>query len=235
MKLKFDKEVFKKWLELNGLNRSKVITDIGQRDPNKVGRWLTGQTIGTEDLLALCNTYNLQISDFLITVDDQDDSRIETLLPESIKEKRANNTTCQPIKETIATQPLEPDDLKIARLALQYEQKINKIIQDHSAEMRESRQVTRRQMETRTKMVETLQESIASLTKTIEAQRATIQELQQVNASQQNVINTYDAIIRKQKKMPPQPSYQTFTPGSSVTMASDGGPAISATTPPAHE
>lgn len=228
MKMKFDNKVFRLWFELNGLNRSKVITEIGQRDPNKVGRWLTGQTIGTEDLIALCNTYNLQLSDFIFSVDDHDDNRIETILPEVIKLRRASGQEIV-ISDMGGQDVSQPSDLAMAKLALSYEQKLNALHNEHIKEMKDARANTRYQMEQRGKMVNTLQESIASLTKTIEDMRATINEQQQTISSQQNVISTYDAIIRKQKKMPPQQTSvpQTFVHGSSsVTMANDGGAVI---------
>lgn len=233
MKYKFNKELFKKWFDLNDLTRNRVISTLGQRDSNKVGRWILGQTIGTEDLIALCNSFNLEISDFLQPIPEAKDDCIETLLPEEInlrrKQKDGVNLT------EMATTTLKADDITIARLSLQYEQKINQIEKQHSLDMKENRASTRRQLENREKFVNTLQDTISILNNSLEQQQSkekelldTINTLKQTIASQQETISSYDAIIRGQKKIPSHPIIPTY---GSATMVNDGGGAISTTQP----
>lgn len=233
MKYKFNKELFKKWFDLNDLTRNRVISTLGQRDSNKVGRWILGQTIGTEDLIALCNNFNLEINDFLQPIPEAKDDCIETLLPEEIKLRRNQQNGANLLE--MASTTLKADDITIARLSLQYEQKINQIEKQHSLDMKEMRASTRRQMENREKFVSTLQDTISILNKNLEQQQNkekalldTINTLKQTIASQQENISSYDAIIRGQKKIPSQPIIPTY---GSTTMVNDGGGAISTTQP----
>lgn len=240
MIIKFDSTAFKKWFDLNNMSRNRVIKELGQRDPNKVGRWLLGQTIGTEDLIGLCNHFNLELSDFLIIKEEVGDNRVKTLITEEMKERRGGLKPALPTQPVeTATSTLAADDLTIARLSLKYEQEISALTQKHNNDLKEQMSSTRHQLESRNKMINSLQDTINVLNgtiqqmqssmqaqqDTIQAQRSTIESLQGTNA-------TMDALIRKQKKIPSQsyPKYQS-TFGSS-TMVNDGGNGAHASQPP---
>lgn len=242
MIIKFDNKAFKAWFELNNMTRNRVIKELGQRDPNKVGRWLLGQTIGTEDLLGLCNHFNLELSDFLIIKEDVTETRINTLITEEMKERRGGLKPALPAQPVeAATSSLAADDITIARLSLKYEQEINALVQKHNKDIREQMSSTRHQLESRNKVVSSLQDTIDVLNKTIQQMQANMQGLQDtIHAqqatieSQQATIATMDALIRKQKKIPSQtnPKYlDTF--GSSMTVC-DGGNGAHASLPPAE-
>lgn len=241
MKIEFDKNVFNEWFNLNGFSRNGVIKALGTRDPNKVGRWLLGQVISTDDLIGLCNHYNLEIGDFLIITDDDEDStRINTILPDTIKDRRLrktgllavskdsnNETSSSPITDTLTDK-----DIAITRLSLGYERKINDLIAAHSLEIKESIANTRQQMESRNKIISTLQNTIDTLNDNIKLHNKEVEKLQDTIATlqltiqqQQNIIASYDSIIRKQKKIPSSTS--PFFSGQ-PTMVQDGGGAISA-------
>lgn len=236
MNIRFDNKAFQKWFDLNNMSRNRVIKELGQRDPNKVSRWLLGQTIGTEDLIGLCNHFNLELTDFLIIKDDVTDHRINTLITEEMKERRGG------LKKMIPDQPVETatatmaaDDITIARISLKYEQQINALTQKHNQDIKEQMASTRHQLESRNKMVNSLQATIDVLNNTIAQMQATIQAQQSTIESQQSTIATMDALVRKQKKIPSQtaPSYQdTF--GSSMTV-NDGGRGTHASLPPQFE
>lgn len=238
MKYKFDNAIFAKWFNMNGMKRNNLIVKLGQRDPNKVGRWLAGQTIGTEDLLALCNVYDLELTDFLVKIEEQPESRrIHTELPEEIKERRKKEVDGKQLAE-IATQSLKADDITLTRIALKYEQQISEIERKHNKEIQELMTRNRHAGEDRSKMVSELQRTIGTLTDTIaqlqensRQQQATIQQQQATIESQQATIATMDALVRKQKKIPSQTAYPQVY-GSASTMVNDGGAAIHTATPP---
>lgn len=187
-KFKFDTTVFKKWIDMNRLSRSKVINAIGQRDANKVGRWELGQVIGTEDLLALCNCYNLQLTDFLIET-DSDDIPTETVLPEVMKQRR--KTIDSPSIVEMATQSLTADDLTIARLSLEYEKKINDITSINTEYIKEQTASFQYQ---RDQLVRQHSSQINSL-------NGTIDTLQDVINQQKETIATLEALVLKQKNI----------------------------------
>lgn len=240
MKIKFDSTAFRKWFELNNMTRNRVIKELGQRDPNKVSRWLLGQTIGTEDLIGLCNHFNLELTDFLIIKEDSMSNRINTLITEEMKERRGGLKPALPAQPVeAATSSLAADDITIARISLKYEQEINALTQKHNKDLKEQMSSTRHQLESRNKMVNSLQETIDVLNNTIQQMQSamqglqnTIQAQQATIESQQDTIATMDALIRKQKKIPSQsnPKYQS-TFGSS-TMVNDGGNGAHASQPP---
>lgn len=237
MKIEFDKKAFKDWFELNGFSRNGVITAMGQRDPNKVARWALGQVIATEDLIKLCNHYNLELGDFfIIKKDDEGDTvRINTSIPDSITDKRLGRNTGT-VKESSTSMPttdaMSDNEIALARLSLKYEKKINDLTTAHSLEIKENNAKTYQQLMSRNDIIATLQgtinvlnESMKTRDKEIEELRNTIATLNLTIQQQQGTIATYDAIIRKQKKIPSQPSPFPF---GQVTMVQDGGGAISA-------
>lgn len=235
MKIEFDKKVFNEWFQLNGFSRNGVITAMGQRDPNKVGRWMLGQVIATEDLIKLCNHYNLEIGDFFIIQNDDETTRINTSLPDTIKDKRLGRKGEVNEGDTSSlptTDAMSDSDIAIARISLKYEKKINELMTAHSLEIKENNARTGHQLDSRNKIIASLQSTIDTLgdsikmhQKEVEELRNTITTLNLTIQQQQNTIATYDAIIRKQKKIPSQPSPFPF---GQVTMVQDGGGAISA-------
>lgn len=248
MKLKFDYNLFKDWFDLNNMSRNRVLKILGQRDPNKVGRWLTGQVIATKDLIGLCNHYNLEPSDFLI-MSEEENARIKTVLPDRLKKKRememrkwneiastTRDDTVQVSKKQAASDSLSTLDIALAKQSIMYEKRINELITSHSLEIKENNANTRQQLRERNKIIETLQDTIAILNKEVETKQKSeealqeaISALRQTITEQQATISSYDAIIRKQKKIPSQPS--PFYSGQ-ATMVNDGGAgAVTATTP----
>ena len=237
MKIEFDKKVFKEWFELNGFSRNGVITAMGQRDPNKVGRWMLGQVIATEDLIKLCNHYNLELGDFFIIKKDDEGGNvcISTSLPDTIKDKRLgrnggvseDGTSSMP-----TTDAMSDSEIALARLSLKYEKKMNDLMAAHSLEIKENNAKTYQQLKNRNDIIATLQNTINVLNENMKTHNKEIEELQNTIATlnltiqqQQGTIATYDAIIRKQKKIPSQPSPLSF---GQVTMVQDGGGAVSA-------
>lgn len=237
MKIEFDKKVFKEWFELNGFSRNGVITAMGQRDPNKVGRWMLGQVIATEDLIKLCNHYNLELGDFFIIKkdDEEDNVCISTSLPDTIKGKRLGRNrgvSEDGISSMPTTDAMSDSEIALARLSLKYEKKINDLMTAHGLEIKENNAKTYQQIQNRNNIIATLQNTINVLNESMKNHNKEIEELQNTIATlnmtiqqQQSTIATYDAIIRKQKKIPSQPNPFPF---GQVTMVQDGGGAISA-------
>lgn len=234
MKIEFDYKLFETWFRLNNMSRNKVIKVLGQQDPNKAGRWLTGQVIATEDLIALCNHFNLELGDFFIITDEEISPRINTALPDVIKErreKRSNALEASLRSKAPTSEVITPDELAITQLALKYEQKINSLISSHSQEMKDFNANTRNQVERRNELVKSLQNTIDTLsqtilqhTKEVESLTDIISTLKETIEQQQETISTYEAIIRKQKKIPSQRDPLSF---GQVAMVQDGGGVIS--------
>lgn len=233
MSIKFDKKIFRKWFELNDMTRNGVMEILGQRDPNKAGRWILGQPIGTKDLIKLCNHFDFQIDDFFIYDDEDEEEIVETILPEEIKQKRRSKEEKKDKDKSTETAPNNSSDSKstslieetakelaIARISLKYEQEIKALNKQHQQELKESIANTRNQINNRTKFIESQQNTIQLLNETINQLHNDLREKQEIIESQRNTIATLDALVRKQKKMPKTIQADTF---GSVTMANDGG------------
>lgn len=192
-KIKYNENFFKEWKDLNRFSYNEVVRPFGQRDPNKVGRWYQGQPIGTEDIIKLCNSYNLEVTDFFIEEECEEEYggvKQATALPDYIKERREKERERMEQKQNTVQLPADT-----ATLALEYERKINNLLMQHAEEIKGIHDNYRLQQRDSRSVIDTLQKNIEALSATIAAQQATIM-------SQQNTIATYDALVRKQKKIP---------------------------------
>ena len=160
MNYRFNYDFFETFIQKNHLRQKDILEALGTKDYSTVKRWIyKTNPIATETILRLCNTYGLPLSVFFYDLDEPRPITIgnpgegATLLAVGGYDNAKNATDPAPlfrkaVKWPVATTPVLTeasakkksealtDDLRIVKIKLEYEQRINKLQSEHQAELK---------------------------------------------------------------------------------------------------
>lgn len=188
MNYRFNYDFFGTFLERNHLNKLDILRVLGTQDYTTVNRWLQkANPIATETILRLCNTFDLPLSVFFYDLDTPRPITIgnppagATITAAGGYNTGKRNTTDPQAKEkmrrvwpddtdapmTAKTEESVTDDVRLIKLQLDYEKRINALQEEHKRQMEVLREeYTRKSREQKTankEMTDTLRQEITFL------------------------------------------------------------------------